>query len=93
MWYYWISIILFSFFLSFHEFHRVVPLLQTCSTFEFVYDHVCFCVYVYLWIYLPHMRENMRLLCFWSWLISFNMMSSNCIYLPSNLMSLFLVGM
>jgi hypothetical protein len=30
------------------EFHRVGPLLQTCSTYEFVYDHACFCVYVYL---------------------------------------------
>jgi hypothetical protein len=34
-------------FSSFPEFHRAVPLLQTCSTSEFVYD-VCFCVYVYL---------------------------------------------
>jgi hypothetical protein len=33
---------------SFSELHRVVPLLQTCSTYEFVYDDVCFCVYVYL---------------------------------------------
>jgi hypothetical protein len=39
--------ILFSF-PSFPEFHGVVPLLRTCSTSEFVYDHVCFCVYVYL---------------------------------------------
>jgi hypothetical protein len=38
-----------SLFLSlFPEFHRVVPLLQTCSTTEFVFDHACFCVYVYL---------------------------------------------
>jgi hypothetical protein len=35
-------------FLSFPEKHRVVSLLQTCSTFEFVYDHACFCVYVFL---------------------------------------------
>jgi hypothetical protein len=27
----------------------------------------CFCVYLYLWIYLPCIRENMHLLCFWSW--------------------------
>jgi hypothetical protein len=45
--YYWCSIILFSF-PSFPEFHREVPLLKTCSTSEFVYYHVCFCVYVYL---------------------------------------------
>jgi hypothetical protein len=44
---------------SFPKFHRVVPLLQTCSTSEFVYDHVCFCIYVYLWICLPH--TNIRL--------------------------------
>jgi hypothetical protein len=42
----WCSIILFSF-PSFPEFHRVVPLLKTCSTSEFVYDHVWFCVCVY----------------------------------------------
>jgi hypothetical protein len=65
MWYYWYSIILFSFF-SFPEFHRVVPLLQTCSTTEFIHDHVWFCVYVYLWTYLPCMREKMHFLCFWS---------------------------
>jgi hypothetical protein len=53
--YYWCSII-FLFFPSFLELRKVVLLLQTCSTSEFVYDHVCFCVYVYLWIYLPWMR-------------------------------------
>jgi hypothetical protein len=77
---------------SFPKFHRVVPLLQTCSTSEFVYDHTCFCVYVYLWICLPHMRENMWLLCFWSWLTSLNIIPSSCIHLPSNHMSLFLVA-
>jgi hypothetical protein len=56
-------VILFSFF-SFPEFHRVVPLLQTCSISEFVYDHVCFCVHIYLWIYLLCMRENMCLLAY-----------------------------
>jgi hypothetical protein len=33
-------------FSSFHEFHWIIPLLQTCSTCKFMYDHVCFCVYV-----------------------------------------------
>jgi hypothetical protein len=88
MQYYWCSIILFSF-LSCPDFLRVVPLLQTCSTLlqtcsEFVYDHACFWVYVYLWIYLPHMRENMQLLHFWVGLTSLNMMFSNCIHLPSD---------
>jgi hypothetical protein len=91
LWYYWYSIILFSF-PSFPEFHRAVPLLQTCSTSEFVYDHACFCVYVYFWIYLSCMRESMHLLCLWPWLTLLNMMSSNCIHLPSNPMSLFLVA-
>jgi hypothetical protein len=27
---------------SFPEFHRAVPLLQTCPVYEFVYDHTCF---------------------------------------------------
>jgi hypothetical protein len=82
------NIMVFFFFLAFPEFHRVVILLQACSTI----DHVWFCVYVYLWIYLPHMRENMHLLCFWSWLTLLNMISSNCIQLPSNPMSLFLAA-
>jgi hypothetical protein len=89
--YYWCSTIFFSF-PSFPEFHRVVPLLQTCPTTEFVFDNACFCVYVYLWIHLPPMRENMHLLCFWFWLTSLKMMSSNCIHLPSNPISLFLVA-
>jgi hypothetical protein len=79
MWYYWYSITLFSF-PSFPKFHRVVPLLQTSSTFEFVYDHACFYMYIYLWICLPHMRENMHLLCFWSWLTSLTMISFASIY-------------
>jgi hypothetical protein len=89
--YYWCSVILFSF-LSFPKFHRVAPLLQIFSTIEFVYDHACFWVYVYLWIYLSHMRENICLLCFWSWLTSLNMVSSNCIHLPLNPMALFPVA-
>jgi hypothetical protein len=39
-----------SLFLSFllPKFHIVVPLLQTCTIYKFVCDHVCFCVYVCL---------------------------------------------
>jgi hypothetical protein len=54
---------------SFHffpKFYRVVPLLQTCSIYKVVYDHVCFCVCVYFWICLPPMRENMWHLSFWA---------------------------
>jgi hypothetical protein len=61
--YCWCSIILFSF-PSFPKFHRVVPLLLTCSTYEFVYDYACFLCICLLWIYLPHMRENMWPLSF-----------------------------
>jgi hypothetical protein len=35
--------------------------------------------------------KSIYLLCFWSWLTSLNIMASNCIYLPSNHISLFLV--
>jgi hypothetical protein len=40
------SINLFSF-PSSHEYHIVVLLLQTCSTYEHVYSHVWFCIYIY----------------------------------------------
>jgi hypothetical protein len=43
--------LLFSFSLShfpfYPEFYRVVPLLQTCFTCEFVYEHAVFCEYDY----------------------------------------------
>jgi hypothetical protein len=46
------------------KFYRAAPLLQTCCTYKFVYDHVCFmCISIFL-IYIPHMRENMWLLSF-----------------------------
>jgi hypothetical protein len=62
------------------------------SFHEFAYDHICFCVYVYLWIYLSHVRENIWPLSFWTWLTLLNMMSSNCIHLPSDhMVSLFLM--
>jgi hypothetical protein len=66
--------------------------LSSIKYTEFVCDHACFCVYVYLWIYRLHMKENMHLLCFWSWLTKLNIMSSNYIQLPSDPMSLFLVA-
>jgi hypothetical protein len=34
------------------------PLLQTCSTAKIVYDHAWLSVYVYLWVYLPHMKKT-----------------------------------
>jgi hypothetical protein len=83
--YYWCSVILFSL-PSFPEFHSIVPLLQTCFMYEFVFDHSCFVHIFIFWIYFPHMRENMQPLSFWAWLPSLNMMSSNCIHLPSNYM-------
>jgi hypothetical protein len=59
--YYWCSILLFSF-PSFPKFHRVVPLLQICSTYEFVYCHACFYVYVCL-LDLSSMYEKTCGLC------------------------------
>jgi hypothetical protein len=57
--------------------------------------YIIILVFVYMftfWIYLPHMRESMWTLSLWAKLISVNTMPSNCIYLPSNLMSLFLMA-
>jgi hypothetical protein len=76
-------VILFSF-PSFSKFHSVVPVLQTCSIYEFAYDHACFLYMFIFWIYLPHMKENMWHLSFGGWLTSLNIMSSNCIHVPSN---------
>jgi hypothetical protein len=43
------------------------------------------------WICITNMREYLGPLSFWTWLTSLNMMSSDCIYLTSNHMSLFLM--
>jgi hypothetical protein len=92
LWYCWCFMILFSF-PSFPMSHRVVLLLQSCSTSEFVYSHVCF-VYVFIfWIYLLHMRENMWPFLSLAYLTSLNLVSSNCIHLPLNhTVSLFLMA-
>jgi hypothetical protein len=47
----------------------VFPLLPTFSTCTCVFDHFWFCVYIYFWIYLPNMRENMKLLSFLTFLL------------------------
>jgi hypothetical protein len=69
------------------------PLLQVPqSSFaitNMLYIEVCIWSYVFVymfifWIYLPHKRENMWLLSFWTWLTSLNMISSSCTHLPSN---------
>jgi hypothetical protein len=57
------TVILFSF-PSISKFHRVGPLLQACSTNEFLYDHVCFCVYVYL-LYLSPTYERKHAAFIW----------------------------
>jgi hypothetical protein len=62
------------------DFHIIVPLLQTCSVYKCAYDHVCFVHTFTFWIYLPHVKENMRALFFWPWLILLSMMSSNSIH-------------
>jgi hypothetical protein len=76
-----------------------VPLFLTshsdvlrCFTSEFVHNHACFCVHVYLWICLPHMREDKNSLCFWAWLTSLNIISYDDIHLPSNHMKSFLMA-
>jgi hypothetical protein len=40
-------------------------------------------IYLY-WVYIPHMRENMRPLAFWTWLTSLKMMLSGSIHLPAD---------
>jgi hypothetical protein len=67
--YYWCSIIFFSFsFLP--EFHKIVILLQTCSTSEFVCDHAWFLFMFIFWVYVPYIRENKWSLSLWVWFTS-----------------------
>jgi hypothetical protein len=61
MLYYWCSIILIPF-PSFPEFHRVVPLLQICSIFEFVYDHAYF-VYMFIFRSIFCIWEKICIFC------------------------------
>jgi hypothetical protein len=70
-----------------HSSSTITNMFLHMSLCMIMFVFVCMCVF---WIYLPHRRENTWLLCFWAWLASLNMMSSNCIHLPSNhLVSLF----
>jgi hypothetical protein len=55
--YYWSSLLMFSF-PSFLQFRSLVPQLQTCSMYEFIYDHACFVYMFIFWIYLPCIREK-----------------------------------
>jgi hypothetical protein len=52
---------LFSF-PSFPEFHRVDPLLQTCSTTESIYNHTCFCV-LFVFGSIFHVWEKTCIFC------------------------------
>jgi hypothetical protein len=61
MWYYWCSIILFSC-TFFPKFHRIAPLLQTCSTSEFFCDHAYFCTCLSFG-YIFHVWEKTCGLC------------------------------
>jgi hypothetical protein len=46
--------------------------------------YIFLCIYNIAYIYIPHMRESMRPLAFWTWLTSLKMMFSNSIHLPVN---------
>jgi hypothetical protein len=59
-------------------------LLQTCSTYAFAYNHGGFVHMFIFCVCLPCMRGNMLPLSFWVWFTLLNMMSFNCIHLPSN---------
>jgi hypothetical protein len=84
--------IIFCSFICFPKFHKIFVLLQICSTYEFVYGHSWFCIYVHLLDLSFSMSGNKQALSFWVWLTSLDMMSSNCIYLSSNHKSLFLMA-
>jgi hypothetical protein len=64
--------VILVFFPASPKLYWVVPPLQTCSTYKFIYDDLCFVYMFIFWVYLPHMRENMQPLSFWAWLTSIN---------------------
>jgi hypothetical protein len=75
------------------EFHVVVPLLQTCSTYKDVYDSVCFFVYAYLLDRSSIYERKHQPFSFWTRLTSLYIMSSNSIHLPSiNIVSFFFMA-
>jgi hypothetical protein len=67
----WCSSLLFTLFLFFSSLSLLSPILEKC--FEYIY--MCIWQFFYLyWIYLPHMRENMWSLSFWTGLTPVKMM-------------------
>jgi hypothetical protein len=62
-WYCWFSMIFFSFPSSLNC-HRIVPLLQACLAYKYVYDHVCFYIHVHLFRSIFHIREKTSSLFF-----------------------------
>jgi hypothetical protein len=77
----------------FLQFHRVDPLLQTCSSSEFVCDHGYFVIHVYL-LDLSSMYERKHVafvflsLAYFTWslcMIFLMLLSSVCQYFVENL--------
>jgi hypothetical protein len=77
LWYYWCSIILFSFPYYKHVLHLNM------------WSHLFLCIHLSLDLSSTYERKRGLFL---SWLTSLNMMSSNCIHFPSNHMSFFLMA-
>jgi hypothetical protein len=86
MWDYRCSVIFFP---SLPELYRVVPLLNHVLYLN-LYYHTCYCVHVYL---SSTWQKTSGFCVSDPGLLCFNMMSSNCIHLLSNCMSLFLMSL
>jgi hypothetical protein len=75
--YCWLSLsIFFPSSPKFHYYKHVLHMSLCMIMFAFVHMFI-------FSIYLPHKRENMRPLSFWTWLTSLDIMYSNCVHLPS----------
>jgi hypothetical protein len=80
----WCTSLLFTICLSF--FSSSLGLLYE-SHFGYMFWicwYVCMILLVFVWAYIPHMRENMSPLAFWTWLTSFKMIFFSSIHLPAN---------
>jgi hypothetical protein len=77
-------------------YHSPFPEFQSSSTvtnmfyiWVYIY-HLFLCMFIFGSIF--HVWEKTLSFCFWFWLTSPNMLSFNCIHLPSNYMSLYPVA-
>jgi hypothetical protein len=87
------SVILFRLLLLPSPLKQSTVTIDTLSLSLYIYIHVYICIYMIMfvfgytllfWVYIPHTRENIQPLSFWTWLILLNMIILSSTHLPAN---------